>query len=495
VHQLRLQNPVILRVLAAKAFSNVHTNVHTLEVFYVMMQFAIGTYTISMKYLFKRSNRNTYYYRRRVPADLADQYPKPFIEISLKQNDKSVAAALYQEKHRLVEEQFKRLRQGLPKHNVLSNYQAAIALLAKYDLAEADAKASTQGAEEAKEAFYEDVDATIRARSSEQAYAAYRHNETPFPHHLLDDTQRSALAIAQGEFRLTASAYPAEYLRITGRINNRRNVNEANNVMNTFIAQCGDRAPADYSRSDINNFITASLKTKKSATVQRQLKSIAAMFNFVTLQLDIKVDKQHCFEKFFIPGLGDDLETRADFTDEQIRLIRDMPSSLTLELDCMIHLMLDTGLRVKECCGLLVSDINLEAETPHLVLYKNNIRGLKNKNSRRLVPLVGASLTALQKLIEAELSTYLFPRYVIETENKVKNGSASGACNKRLETLLGELCPTSHCFRHTMQTRLRNAECPKDKRNEISGWAKDVSDKYGSPSDLKLKAKYLLATL
>ena len=40
-----------------------------------------------------------------------------------------------------------------------------------------------------------------------------------------------------------------------------------------------------------------------------------------------------------------------------------------------------------------------------------------------------------------------------------------------------------------------NAECPKDKRNEISGWAKDVSDKYGSPSDLKLKAKYLSATL
>jgi integrase len=219
------------------------------------------------------------------------------------------------------------------------------------------------------------------------------------------------------------------------------------------------------------------------------------MFNFVTLQLDIKVDKQHCFEKFYIPGLGDDEETREDFTEEQVRLIRNMPSSQTLEIDCMIHLMLDTGLRVKECCGLLVKDINLEAETPHLVLYKNNIRGLKTKNSRRLVPLVGASLIALQKLTRAELSSHLFPRYVLETENEVKNGSASGACNKRLEALLGESCPTSHCFRHTMQTRLRNAECPKDKRNEISGWAKDVSDKYGSPSDLKIKAKYLSNTL
>ena len=75
-----------------------------------MIQFAIGTYNISMKYLFKRSNRNTYYYRRRVPADLAEQYPKPFIEISLKQNNQTDAAAVYQDKHRLVEEQFKRLR-------------------------------------------------------------------------------------------------------------------------------------------------------------------------------------------------------------------------------------------------------------------------------------------------------------------------------------------------------------------------------------------------
>ena len=87
-----------------------------------MLQINIGSYSFSMKYLFKRSSRNTYYYKRRVPKDLQEHYPKPFIEISLKQNDKSIAAALYQEKHRLVEEQFKRLRQGLPKHNLLSNY-------------------------------------------------------------------------------------------------------------------------------------------------------------------------------------------------------------------------------------------------------------------------------------------------------------------------------------------------------------------------------------
>lgn len=133
------------------------------------------------------------------------------------------------------------------------------------------------------------------------------------------------MAIAKGEFRLKASQYPAEYLRRKGKEKNRRNVNEANNAMNRFVVCCGDRPPAEYSRSDINKFIDVSVKTKKTATVHRQLKSITAMFNFISLELDIKPDRLHCFQKFNIPGLGDDAESRVDFSHEQILAIRKMP--------------------------------------------------------------------------------------------------------------------------------------------------------------------------
>ena len=115
-----------------------------------------------MKYLFKRSSRNTYYYKRRVPKDLEEHYPKPFIEISLRQTDRSVAAAICQETHLRVEEQFKRLRQGLPRDQVLSNYQAATALLKKHGLTESDAEATGDGADEAKESFLDNIDDTIR---------------------------------------------------------------------------------------------------------------------------------------------------------------------------------------------------------------------------------------------------------------------------------------------------------------------------------------------
>jgi integrase len=123
------------------------------------------------------------------------------------------------------------------------------------------------------------------------------------------------------------------------------------------------------------------------------------------------------------------------------------------------------------------------------------VRDLKTKNSRRLIPLVGSSLSAMQEAVERASGDFVFPRYVDEAEGKVKNDNASAACKKRLIALLGEGAPTAHSFRHSLQTRLRNVECPKELRNELGGWAKDISDRYGSPSDLTLKAKYLLATV
>jgi integrase len=267
--------------------------------------------------------------------------------------------------------------------------------------------------------------------------------------------------------------------------------NESYSAINSLIACCGDRAPSEYSRLDLNNYIKESLLTKKTATVQRQLKAIAAMFNLVSLEMDITLDRQHSFTKVKIPNLGNDAKDRKEFSADQIQIIRDMPRSKTPEITHLIQLMLDTGMRISECCGLMVKDIKLEAETPYLEIYRNNVRDLKTKNSRRLIPLVGSSLSAMQEAVDRVSGNFIFARYVDEANGAIKNNSANAACNKRLRARLGKDSPTCHSFRHTMQTRLRNAECPKELRNELGGWAKDVSDRYGSPADLRLKANYI----
>ena len=61
--------------------------------------------------------------------------------------------------------------------------------------------------------------------------------------------------------------------------------------------------------------------------------------------------------------------------------------------------------------------------------------------------------------------------------------------------MLGDDAPTAHSFRHTINTRLRDIGCPKDIRDELGGWAKSISDNYGSPTDIAKKNEYLLASL
>ena len=377
---------------------------------------------------------------------------------------------------------------------MLTNYESALNYLDAFNLSPQDAYPASEGAELARERLYETIDDAIKGQTSSETYRAIQEKEAAFPLHLLTDEQRSALAIIQGKFRLTASQYPTEYLRLRGKVDDRKVTNEANRAINSLIASCGDRAPSEYSRSDLNKYIKENCLERKTTTVQRQLKTIAAMFNLVSLEMDIALDRNHPFRNFKIPNLGNDSKDRQEFSAEQIAILRDMPLSKTPEITYLIQLMLDTGMRVSECCGLMVKDIHLEVETPFLEIYRNNVRDLKTKSSRRLIPLVGSSLSAMKEAVQRATGDFIFPRYVNEAIGSIKENNASAACKKRLIALLGEDAPTSHGFRHTLSTRLRNVECPKDIRDELGGWAKGVSDRYGSPSDLRVKAKYLEKT-
>ncbi|MBL6753596.1 MAG: tyrosine-type recombinase/integrase, partial [Pseudomonadales bacterium] len=62
--------------------------------------------------------------------------------------------------------------------------------------------------------------------------------------------------------------------------------------------------------------------------------------------------------------------------------------------------MLETGLRVNECCGLKVEDAVLDAETPYVIVQKHPFRRLKTTSSRRYIPRVGVSLAAMTRECE-----------------------------------------------------------------------------------------------
>ena len=136
------------------------------------MQINLGAFTVYMKYLFKRSNRKTYYYRRRVPEDLLRHYDKSYIEVSLKQTDKLLASKVCEKFHQQIEKEFRRLRMGLSKQEELSNFDAAVNHLKLFNLTPEDANDNYEE-NPAKDIFFESLDNTLSKNLSANEYRSY----------------------------------------------------------------------------------------------------------------------------------------------------------------------------------------------------------------------------------------------------------------------------------------------------------------------------------
>jgi len=113
---------------------------------------------------------------------------------------------------------------------------------------------------------------------------------------------------------------------------------------------------------------------------------------------------------------------------------------------------------------------------PHIKLVPHPWRRLKTKGSERLVPLVGASLWAANRLQQHD-SSYAFPRYC---DGRICNAnSASAALNKWLKPRVNEDAVV-HSLRHSMRDRLRAVNCPSEMIDQIGGWSKwSVGEGYG----------------
>ena len=75
-------------------------------------------------------------------------------------------------------------------------------------------------------------------------------------------------------------------------------------------------------------------------------------------------------------------------------------------------LIADTGLRLAEAEGVLKEDLLIESKMPFVSIRQHDWKRLKTSGSEREVPLVGASLWAVKRILAAECdSQFTFPRY------------------------------------------------------------------------------------
>jgi len=226
------------------------------------------------------------------------------------------------------------------------------------------------------------------------------------------------------------------------------------------------------------------------SSVTRVLNSVSAVYNFACseLALDLKNPFQGVYH-----DRSAGVTKRLPIPDLEIKKIQE--ACYIHDDDCrwLIALISDTGLRLSEAAGLVLADIKLSDPVPHLYVKPNPLRPLKTSGSERVVPLVGASLWAAERLCEAnrDPSSPAFPRYA--KSGQVRANSASAALNKWLKGYVSQGC-TIHSFRHSMRDRLRAVECPTEMVDQVGGWSRSsVGQSYGTGYPLAALCRFMSA--
>ena len=281
------------------------------------------------------------------------------------------------------------------------------------------------------------------------------------------------------------------YLRLKAGGKDKVFIRTATRNTDYVIKLLGDRPLGSYSSSEAAQFRDWCLQQGMTIrTVKRVFASIRAIVNIAITEHGY--DCSNAFSKTFFPE-EENVSKRRPIPIENIRTIQTKCMEVDDDMRWLIALISDTGMRLGEAVGLLKEDIILEDEVPHVRLVPHSWRRLKTKGSQRNIPLVGASLWACKRLLEAnDDSIFAFPRYCNgQTANA---NSASGALNKWLSEYVPEGC-VIHSFRHSMRDRLRAVQCPSDMIDQIGGWTTaSVGQGYGEGYDLEVINSYFIST-
>ena len=102
-----------------------------------------------------------------------------------------------------------------------------------------------------------------------------------------------------------------------------------------------------------------------AASVRRVFGTVKAITNLAIREYGLSCP--NVFANVFIP---DDKEasTRLPIPDQTLVAIQKEFIELDNDVRWLVALISDTGMRLAEAAGLLVSDIKLDAEVPHIVL-------------------------------------------------------------------------------------------------------------------------------
>ena len=281
------------------------------------------------------------------------------------------------------------------------------------------------------------------------------------------------------------------YLRLKGTTKTDNFIKSTERNQRYLVECISDLAIEDLSPrlgADFRDFLFA--KGLSSSSVRRIFSTVKAVINLCISERGLQIINP--FGGVYIPDDNRETNRRA-IPMSEIRSIQTECFNFDDDRRWLIALISDTGMRLSEACGLLVEDIRLDESIPYINITPHPWRRLKTKGSARLLPLVGSSLWAAERVVKTATNELAFPRYCSKT--KVKANSASGSLNKWLRKRVSKAC-VIHSFRHSFRDRLRAVQCPAEVTDALGGWSTaGVGSKYGDGFELNVKAHWIASAI
>ena len=256
----------------------------------------------------------------------------------------------------------------------------------------------------------------------------------------------------------------------------------------SYLIECLGNRPIDQYSSKDATILREWLiqKSLSNSSLQRVFSGIKAIINFVILEQGL--DCQNAFARVYLPS-NSNPKKRYPINSINIEKIKTECLMIDDEIRWLVAIIIDSGMRLSEAVGLLLTDLKLDEEIPFIDLKPHPHRRLKTVSSARKIPLIGMSLWAAKRLKKNSKGLFCFPRYA--NKNYCKSNSASAALNKWIKTVAGSN-DVIHGLRHSFRDKLRDAEAPSDMIDQLGGWAlKSVGEGYGEGYKLRLMAKYM----
>jgi integrase len=254
-----------------------------------------------------------------------------------------------------------------------------------------------------------------------------------------------------------------------------------------FLDHAGDIALAAVERETVKAYIRKRLaEGKKTGTVEKELSIIGAVFNKARISKSINCINP--FERQSVPNAGKDAKRKLVLEKQQLSGVLKAANSVNDDIRRIVLLQAATGARIAEIVGMRLSDLSELNGITFIKIQEHSdshgSRSLKTVSSQREIPLVPFGTKAAKSQLQDAKGVWLFPRY-ITTEGTVNADSAGASVNKWLKGQITGL--TSHSFRHTLKTYLREVTS-KAISDEITGHSSaDVADSYGLGVSLKTK--------